>query len=452
MKENRILLWFDVEDFITPQSDDALAQLLEMMNSLGIKSTLKLVTEKARVLRQRGREDIFRLMARHEIGYHTEKHSVHPVTTEYLDGMGFAAGASAFESREKNAFLELQELTGQRLTTYGQPGASWASQTYPALRKWGVPTYLDWHDVIDMDGKAYWYGGLLNWINLWATPRVELKYDDLEAAKRRFDQIVTGERDYQLISIYYHPCEFACEEFWDAVNFSNGKNPADGKLQPAQTCSAETMRRRVETLKAFLEYTLTYDNTTYLTASETLALEKSRQKALAAEKLREICAAVRGEVNYYSDQAEITLSASELLVLMGKYIGNQHLTGDVYYGPEQDAVSEIHSAVTMSQLGKAVLEQYETVLGYPQLPVVYRIGDNKISPADAFVTLADAIASGVQPEEQIAIRKGTLICANHVKEDAEWGRNWPIFAKDLKVEHTLETARLQTWTLKPALY
>ena len=89
--------------------------------------------------------------------------------------------------------------------------------------------------MIDMDGKAYWYGGLLNWINLWATPRVELKCDDLEAAKRRFDQIVTGERDYQLISIYYHPCEFACEEFWDAVNFSDGKNPADGKLQSART-------------------------------------------------------------------------------------------------------------------------------------------------------------------------------------------------------------------------
>ena len=79
------------------------------------------------------------------------------------------------------------------------------------------------------------------------------------------------------------------------------------------------MRRRVETLKAFLEYTLTYDNTTYLTASEALALEKSRQRALTGEKLREICAAVQGEVNYYSDQDELTLSASELLILMGKY-------------------------------------------------------------------------------------------------------------------------------------
>lgn len=104
MKENRILLWYDVEDFITPESDEALAELLKMMDSLGVKSTLKLVTEKARVLKQRGREDIFRWMARHEIGYHTEKHSVHPVTTEYLDGMRFAAGAKEFELREKARF------------------------------------------------------------------------------------------------------------------------------------------------------------------------------------------------------------------------------------------------------------------------------------------------------------------------------------------------------------
>ena len=451
MKENRILLWYDVEDFITPESDEALAELLKMMDSLGVKSTLKLVTEKARVLKQRGREDIFRWMARHEIGYHTEKHSVHPVTTEYLDGMRFAAGAKEFELREKSAFLELQELTGQRLTTYGQPGTAWASQTYPALRKWGVPSYLDWHNIIDMDGRAYWYGGLLNWINLWATPRVEFRGDDLEQAKRRFDQIVTGERDYQLISIWYHPCEFACEEFWDAVNFADGKNPADGILRPARVCPPETMHQRVETLRVFLEHTLTYSNTTYLTASEALALEKSQQEALPAEMLREICAAVEGKVNYYADGVR-TLSASELLVLMGKYVGKQHLTGDLRYGPEQEGVSRICSEVTLSQLGGAVLEQYETVLGYPQLPVVYRIGENAITPADAFATLAEAITCGVRPDTKVAVRQGTLACASHVKGNAAWGQNWPIFAKDLNVSRTIENARLQTWTLKPALY
>lgn len=451
MKENRILLWFDVEDFITPEADEALAELLKMMDSLGVKSTLKLVTEKARVLKRRGREDIFRRMVNHEIGYHTEKHSVHPVTTEYLDGMGFAAGAKEFELREKGAFLELQDLMGQRLTTYGQPGAAWASQTYPALRKWGIQTYLDWHDIIDMGGSAYWYGGLLNWINLWATPRVELRGDDLEQAKRRFDRIVTGERDYQLISIWYHPCEFACEEFWDAVNFADGKNPADGVLRPARVCPPETMRRRVETVKAFLEHTLTCGNTTYLTASEAFSLEKSRQETLSAEKLREICAAVQGNVTYYSDAVR-TLSASELLTLMGKYIGRQHLTGDLRYGPEQDGVSRICSEITLSQLGEAVLEQYETVLGYPQLPVVYHIGENEICPVDAFATLAAAIACGARPEEKVAVKRGTLVCAGHVKADAAWGQNWPIFSKDLNVARTIENARLQTWTLKPALY
>lgn len=451
MKDIKVLLWFDVEDFITPEADDALGQLLTMLDSLGIKSTLKLVTEKARALKRRGREDVFELMRKHEIGYHTEKHSVHPVTTEYLNGMSFAAGAKEFEAREQQAFLELQELTGQGLTTYGQPGAAWASQTYPVLRKWGVQTYLDWHDIIDMNGSAYWYGGLLNWINLWANPRVWLKEDDLAPAKRRYDDIVTGERECQLISIYYHPCEFSCEEFWDAVNFSNGINPPDGKYRPARTCTPETMRRRVEILKEFLEHTLTYKNTAYITASEALKLEKSRPAALCTAKLREICAAVQTGATYYCD-GTYTLSASELLNLMGKYVCGRHLTGDLYYGPQHTAASRICSPVTLTQLGRAVLQQSDAVLGYPQLPALYRVGENELTPEDVFVTMAAAIAAGVGEQEEIAVKTGALLCAAHVNEHAEWGKGWPIFARDLRVENTIANAKLQTWTLKPALY
>ena len=35
MKNLKVMLWFDVEDFITPEADDALLALINMMDSLG---------------------------------------------------------------------------------------------------------------------------------------------------------------------------------------------------------------------------------------------------------------------------------------------------------------------------------------------------------------------------------------------------------------------------------
>ena len=58
MKQLKVMLWFDVEDFITPEADDALLALMEMMDSLGIRGSLKIVGEKIRGLRDRRRTDI----------------------------------------------------------------------------------------------------------------------------------------------------------------------------------------------------------------------------------------------------------------------------------------------------------------------------------------------------------------------------------------------------------
>ncbi len=44
MKNIKIMLWYDVEDFITPESDDALLALINMMDSLGIRGSFTTVT------------------------------------------------------------------------------------------------------------------------------------------------------------------------------------------------------------------------------------------------------------------------------------------------------------------------------------------------------------------------------------------------------------------------
>ena len=39
--QTKILLWFDVEDYATIESDDAFAELLDMLDEVGVRCTIK---------------------------------------------------------------------------------------------------------------------------------------------------------------------------------------------------------------------------------------------------------------------------------------------------------------------------------------------------------------------------------------------------------------------------
>jgi peptidoglycan/xylan/chitin deacetylase (PgdA/CDA1 family) len=113
------LLWFDTEDYIEPSSDDAALRLAEGLRERGVRATFKIVGEKARAWVQRGRTDVLRALAAHDIGYHTEFHSIHPAPAEYLAGMGLLDGAAEFTRRERGGFLLLEKLFGLPPSCYG---------------------------------------------------------------------------------------------------------------------------------------------------------------------------------------------------------------------------------------------------------------------------------------------------------------------------------------------
>src|SRR5271156_3540099 len=73
-----VVLWFDTEDYIEPAADDAALRIATELEKLGVRATFKVVGEKARVLESRGRTDVIRAMSRHDIGYHSNFHSVQP--------------------------------------------------------------------------------------------------------------------------------------------------------------------------------------------------------------------------------------------------------------------------------------------------------------------------------------------------------------------------------------
>ena len=87
-----VTFWFDTEDFILPQADDAAKRLAEMFTERGVQATFKIVGEKARVLAERGRDDVILALSQNDIGYHSTDHSVHPTPSEYSRDLDWHEG------------------------------------------------------------------------------------------------------------------------------------------------------------------------------------------------------------------------------------------------------------------------------------------------------------------------------------------------------------------------
>src|SRR2546430_1101518 len=103
-----VVLWFDTEDYIEPSADDAALRIATELEKLGARATFKIVGEKARVMEQRGRRDVIRALARHDIGYHTNFHSIQPTPALYLRDMGWLDGAAEFRRREEPGVKDIR--------------------------------------------------------------------------------------------------------------------------------------------------------------------------------------------------------------------------------------------------------------------------------------------------------------------------------------------------------
>src|SRR5262245_60968003 len=108
-----VILWFDTEDYILPASDDAALKVADWLTREGIKATFKVVGEKARTLERRGRQDVIDALKKHEIGYHSNFHSVQPTPAQYLAPLGWDEGVAEFDRREKPGYDDVKRIFGQ---------------------------------------------------------------------------------------------------------------------------------------------------------------------------------------------------------------------------------------------------------------------------------------------------------------------------------------------------
>jgi len=437
-----VVLWFDTEDYVLPASDDAALRIAKDLTRLGVRATFKVVGEKARVLESRGRFDVIRALSRHDIGYHAERHSMPPTQALYLRELGYREGAAEFERREGQGVKDIRRIFGVTPSCYGQPGSSWGPQSNLALRRMGIPVYLDSGDQVGIRERPVWFGGILNAYDLGHFV-MRAPLDDegkLEEAFRQFDAAAAELRSAPggVISIYYHPTEFVTTEFWDAVNFSHGKYTDKSQWVMPRRRTPEAAERAYRILSRYVDRLKEVPDVRFITARELPQLYQSPtppalDKAVAAAHLS------RGITFLETDSG--VWSASDLLQVL------LSLEPQTVEGPEAKKVSTWPGGA----IPRAAFERTKAdVAGYIRyhraLPSSVWVDSWQLSLADFAATLAgDEGRTG-----DVTVRSGSLNFEKYVSKDAAKSFDWPIHPVGFAPVELLEMARLQAWTLKPA--
>ncbi len=464
-----VVLWFDTEDYILPQSDDAAKRLAAFLTQQGIRATFKVVGEKARTLERRRRDDVIAVLGRHEIGYHSNLHSAHPTVAEYESVLGWDEGVDEFARRERPGFDDLRRIFGQTPTCYGQPGSSWAPQSHAALRKWGVRVYLDEAGHVGLDGKPFWYGGLLNIFNTKEGGQLRPNDDwsnlqDAEAKFQGFYLRMTAQPGGGIISLYFHPCEFIHREFWDAVNFAHGSNPPreEWKLPPMKT--AEEAERAFKYFADLITYMKSFPRVEFVTASEALGLfpDTARNHIFGMREVAEIARQVEPGVTFQI-HPDYTLSASEVFALLNQFVaevaggkpsGPLRVSGTPY-GPGSEPVGlREEFEVPWNQFSRTTLDVADYLEKNQQVPDVVWLGSRGIPPESYLVALSQVARKLVlegEPPDSVKVVPASLAAAKYVADNSPALWDWVIFPPGFHAPLIMNLAKLQAWTLKPAM-
>lgn len=451
-----IALRFDTEDFLTLESDGALEALLDVLDRHDAAATFPLVAEKVRSWERLGRAGgLLRRLRRHATGYHSATHSVHPTIAEELAPLSWEAAQEAFAAREADGFAAVTAAAGSP-ACWTQPGGNWTAAALPVLRRWGVGFEFSeqWNSYLDFGGGPCHFAGLLHWSPPVAAPKPFLSAlpGCLDGALQTVAAALEASPGTP-VCVVAHPTELCTTAFWDAANFGAGRQPPRADWRPAPlrpptevAAAAAALDRYVGGLRAM--------GCGFVTAADVAArfpdrargarLDRAEVAALAGCVLERAGPAVRGA---------LSLSAAEILDLVCRALADgrsaglevRHRDGPAEAPPER----VLRGPVPREDLVAAAAWTARHLEERARVPDAVPIGHAVAAPADLLGAAARALR---EPEAAaVALRRVPLPAADAVKEPARLHWDWPVFPPGFAPLGLWRQARLQAWTLKPAL-
>ena len=148
--KHKLILTFDIEDFVNANAINALFIVLEMLKKHNLRAVFFITGHMAEKLSNF--PEILDLLKNHEIGFHSSSHSVRPTIPEYTDVKSYHQAYSISLEREtahinplsgkvegKGGIYFLQDLFNpKKIEAYRAPGMSWTPPHLEALADLGI--------------------------------------------------------------------------------------------------------------------------------------------------------------------------------------------------------------------------------------------------------------------------------------------------------------------------
>jgi len=297
----------------------------------------------------------------------------------------------------------------------------------------------------------------------------------VEPAKTKFTAIADRLRSEEgggLISIFYHPCEWVHREFWDGVNFRRGANPPREEWKaPAQRPAEETdaaFRRFAE----YIDHIRSTPGVHFVTASDLPGMypDSVRGPGVTQGELEKIAARlarpgvsgadflVIGNKAYSAaDQFELLTIAVSQLITEGGNI-KFPLTAESLLGPEgPPPAHQTTLAPGWLAFRDATLDARDYLQKHRRIPARVFIGADTVPPADFLTGLAFTLHYYYEKHalplgQNIPLANVEVTPTRYVAQDsAELFGGWVIHREGFRAPNILAVARLQAWTLKPAV-
>jgi hypothetical protein len=458
-----VVLWFDTEDYILPASDDAALKVADWLTKEEIRATFKIVGEKARTLEKRDRKDVIAALKKHEIGYHSNFHSVQPTPAMYLSALGWDEGVAEFDRREKPGYDDVKRVFGQTPTCYGQPGSSWGPQSYGAMRTWKMPMYLDAGRHVGIDRQPLYYCGVFTVYDHEHTLRTDLGGEkDVKKAQDRFVEVhrkIVADGG-GLVSIYYHPCEFVHKQFWDGANFNKGANPPREKWVKPEAKTAEESKVAYDSFFEYIRFVKRFADVKFVTASEAYELyrDKAAGRAFTAAEIRKVAELAAKGLDFQK-HGEFALAPSEVFYLLNEYVAAGQPKAvtlvSTPFGPSEPPVGLTPAATADgNQFQRTAADVADYFKKHGRVPSTIWLGSAAVTPEVYLAALTKVVltlADGKQVPDKIELTPAKLLTVKYVQDDNPklWG--WVIFPPDFKAPAMMELAKRQAWTIKPAV-
>ncbi len=455
------LLCFDVEDLISPESDDAAMWMAQMLTEYGLTGTFMVVGEKARLWERRGRRDVIEALKRHHLGYHSTWHSVHPTTTEHCLDKDFAQGIEAIWAWDREGWQDTERILGRPLLGWARTGASWAPSIQGLMGRMGRA--YAYSRVRLPETSVCWYGGCLGFYDDGVGGFDDAFVDDalfsqrLAKAKQGVDERTRWpRRGAHWTDVFMcHPTRAIHTSFWDGMNFVEGANPPRSQWKPAVLHPAEKLPTIQGNFRRLCTWLRDQTELEIVGWGELIRrYDGQRPHATHAELL----AAARRIVDERRVLFTDHFTAAELLLMLckavGVGVGGQGGPAATYarptaLGPLSMPPRSSERTWPAAELRSAAQRVIEDTARTGYLPASESVGGEAVGIGTVFVALAQVLlgadsAGGPSDAfypaeaEAVALDAGTDI------------PKWIIHPKNMDLSKLLEQTRLQCWTLKPA--